>query len=53
MLFRSTLSLHDALPISGAQGETGPQGESGVVILTQVEYDALVPDPATLYVISA
>jgi hypothetical protein len=35
---------------TGATGGTGPPGETWVT-LTQAEYDALTPDPDTLYII--
>ena len=38
----------------GPEGPAGPAGEGGtpVVLLTQAEYDALTPDPGTLYVVA-
>ncbi|MEO4037613.1 hypothetical protein ABH105_33110, partial [Mycolicibacterium smegmatis] len=42
------------LPVSepGPQGEQGPQGDSGVVTLSQSEFDALsAKDPNTVYVV--
>ena len=41
-----------AVGTTGPQGLQGPQGDSSTwVVLTQAEYDAITPDPDTLYII--